>query len=215
MPAAAESEVNTTSEEVYPYKAEALFACASSFCLITFWFLPDKDMADTGSLDDPTELAFRKGEILEILTKSDRWWQARTLDGKKGSKFVFSSPVYYQSLTSTLQVAPSNYLREISTVPMTLTSATSTTMESGNAATVKPESQAEEFYPYKAEALYACECPISTSLEPLFSIEHADSGSSDDPRELSFRKGEILDILTKSDMWWEARKSDGTKGSEC
>jgi hypothetical protein len=41
-----------------------------------------------------------------------------------------------------------------------------------------------------------------------------DTASTDDSTELSFKKGEILDILTKSDLWWEARKLDGTKGSE-
>lgn len=41
-----------------------------------------------------------------------------------------------------------------------------------------------------------------------------DTASPDDPTELTFRKGEILEILTKSDLWWEARKADGAIGSE-
>lgn len=41
-----------------------------------------------------------------------------------------------------------------------------------------------------------------------------DTGSPDDVTEVSFRKGEILDVMTKSDLWWEVRKSNGTKGSE-
>lgn len=40
-----------------------------------------------------------------------------------------------------------------------------------------------------------------------------DNASSEDPRELSFKKGETIDILTKSDQWWEARKATGQKGS--
>lgn len=40
-----------------------------------------------------------------------------------------------------------------------------------------------------------------------------DIASTEDPTELSFKKGETLEILTNSDLWWEARKADGTKGS--
>lgn len=54
-------------------------------------------------------------------------------------------------------------------------------------------------------------CPL-----PHPSIAHTitDTASSEDATELSFKKGEVLDILTKSDLWWEARKSDGTEGSQ-
>ncbi|KAM0754826.1 hypothetical protein T439DRAFT_321877 [Meredithblackwellia eburnea MCA 4105] len=38
------------------------------------------------------------------------------------------------------------------------------------------------------------------------------SASPDDPNEISFTKGDILDIVDNSGKWWQARKSDGTKG---
>ncbi|GAA6019219.1 hypothetical protein JCM11491_001421 [Sporobolomyces phaffii] len=38
------------------------------------------------------------------------------------------------------------------------------------------------------------------------------SASPDDPNEISFVKGEILDILDNSGKWWQARKTDNTKG---
>ncbi|GAA5885946.1 hypothetical protein JCM5296_007040 [Sporobolomyces johnsonii] len=38
------------------------------------------------------------------------------------------------------------------------------------------------------------------------------SASPDDPNEISFAKGEIVDILDNSGKWWQARKLDGTKG---
>ncbi|KIY52640.1 hypothetical protein FISHEDRAFT_34889 [Fistulina hepatica ATCC 64428] len=47
---------------------------------------------------------------------------------------------------------------------------------------------------YKAKALYAY------------------TASPDDPNELSFAKGEILDILDKQGKWWQARRADGTVG---
>jgi len=45
-----------------------------------------------GSKEDPNELAFKKGQSLQILDKSGKWWLARAKDGRKG-------------------IAPSNYLR--------------------------------------------------------------------------------------------------------
>lgn len=43
-------------------------------------------MADTASTDDPNEISFAKGDILEILDKNGKWWQARKADGSVGSK---------------------------------------------------------------------------------------------------------------------------------
>ncbi|KAJ1302758.1 hypothetical protein OPQ81_003067 [Rhizoctonia solani] len=49
-------------------------------------------------------------------------------------------------------------------------------------------------YAYKARALYAY------------------TASPDDPAEISFTKGEILDIVDNNGKWWQARKEDGTTG---
>jgi SHO1 osmosensor len=38
---------------------------------------------------------------------------------------------------------------------------------------------------------------------------------ADDPEDLSFSRGEILDILNKDEDWWVASKADGSTGSEC
>ncbi|KAF5375048.1 hypothetical protein D9758_000551 [Tetrapyrgos nigripes] len=56
------------------------------------------------------------------------------------------------------------------------------------------DAAAAETYSYKAKALYAY------------------TASPDDPTEISFTKGEILDIVDKQGKWWQAKKSDGSVG---
>ncbi|ORE09341.1 hypothetical protein BCV72DRAFT_248245 [Rhizopus microsporus var. microsporus] len=41
---------------------------------------------------------------------------------------------------------------------------------------------------------------------------HAYQANPDDPNELSFAKGEVLEIVDRNGNWWQARKTDGTVG---
>jgi len=52
----------------------------------------------------------------------------------------------------------------------------------------------ERNYPFRAEALYTYDA------------------NAEDPNELPFNKGEILEISDKTGKWWEGRRSDGTTG---
>lgn len=65
----------TSQPESYSYKAKALYAY-------------------TASPDDPNEISFAKAEILDIVDKQGKWWQAKKADG-------------------TIGIAPSNYLQII------------------------------------------------------------------------------------------------------
>jgi len=40
----------------------------------------------------------------------------------------------------------------------------------------------------------------------------SDTASLDDPNEISFAKGDLLDISDTMGKWWQARKADGTTG---
>ncbi|KAI9282585.1 hypothetical protein BY458DRAFT_467881 [Sporodiniella umbellata] len=41
---------------------------------------------------------------------------------------------------------------------------------------------------------------------------HGYQASADDPSELSFEKGDTLEVLDKRGNWWQARKPDGSTG---
>jgi len=41
---------------------------------------------------------------------------------------------------------------------------------------------------------------------------YAYQASADDPNEISFAKGEILEVLDQSGKWWQSRKQDGSVG---
>lgn len=47
----------------------------------------------------------------------------------------------------------------------------------------------------------------------IWNIIPTDTASPDDPNEISFSKGEILDIVDNTGKWWQAEKEDGTLGS--
>jgi len=67
-------------------------------------------------------------------------------------------------------------------------------MASGNPGSLGDAASIPDTYLYRAKALYAY------------------TASADDPNEISFSKGEILDIVDKTGKWWQAKRADGTTG---
>ncbi|CEP16031.1 hypothetical protein [Parasitella parasitica] len=53
---------------------------------------------------------------------------------------------------------------------------------------------------------------LSTEYKEKVKALHAYQANPEDPNELSFGKGEILDIVDRNGNWWQARKADGTVG---
>lgn len=69
-------------------------------------------------------------------------------------------------------------------------------------------------YREKVQALHACKLSTFQKKRNHFDIFslYLDQANPEDPNELNFSKGEILDIVDKTGNWWQARKADGTEG---
>ena len=71
----------------------------------------------------------------------------------------------------------------------------------------------------RAKARFACALSHSllstflTAIILIWNIIPTDTASPDDPNEISFSRGEILDIVDNTGKWWQAEKEDGTAGS--
>ena len=66
---------------------------------------------------------------------------------------------------------------------------------------------------WQARAMFDCKLnSVLQSLSQPFSVV-VDNGSTEDPNELPFKKGDILVITDKSGKWWDAKTQDGRIGS--
>lgn len=81
----------TPAADTQTYKAKALYACQYFLFYFRACFLMIASTyscsSDTASPDDPNEISFTKGEILEIIDKQGKWWQAKKEDGSIGSEY--------------------------------------------------------------------------------------------------------------------------------
>lgn len=83
---------------------------------------------------------------------------------------------------------------------------------SGAGSNMEAPQQQPESYAYRAKALYACEFLPFLHLSISYTLP--DTANPEDPNEISFAKGELLEIVDKQGKWWQAKKADGTSGSE-
>jgi hypothetical protein len=183
-----------------PHKERALYACMSSqnlFLRMTILFLTIA-VADTADPDDPNEISFSKGEVLEVVNKTGKWWQAKKENGTSGSMWPPFLPILMPVYSYLRVVVPSNYFQIIG-------------QQEPAESNYSPDSAL-----HKARALYACmssRSPFLRMINLVLTIAAADTADPDDPNEISFSKGEILDIIDNSGKWWQAQKEDGTSGS--
>ena len=117
-------------------------------------------------------------------------------------------------------VAPSNYLQLISSGTLWASPGSDAALVGADGGAFPPMNSGPpepalgfDDIVYRAKALYACTLPSGTFWTHCLH-GYTDTGSVDDPNEISFAKNELLDILDKQGKWWQVRKFDGTVGSK-
>ncbi|CAG8657544.1 2645_t:CDS:10, partial [Gigaspora margarita] len=145
-----------------------------------------------------TELSFAKGEYLDIASKKGSWWKARKADVPFVKPFInyeqneqnFRVDVNpFKDFNNFNQIYEHNEQNSDSIVNKITGNPFNINYEQKEQ---NSDTRVHDGYKYKAKA-----------LSDYY-------GSPEDPTELSFVKGEYLDIANKEFKWWNARKADGT-----
>ncbi|KAL0057158.1 Transmembrane osmosensor, partial [Marasmius tenuissimus] len=230
---------------------------------------------------DPEDLSFDKGVVLDILDTDDEWWEARAPDGTIGvvpSNFMRTleeaptlgeapvlekvpvaeeTPIDYARALCDYSVSPDNF-GEVSFAKNDILEILD---KNGDRWQVRKGDGTVGIVPFNLLALLLGDLKPSTVLEHLLSRlrlqqlprihrtpSHIQFNSvpppptskpevgptpvtpsvtvpvvfkakalysyvDEDPRDLTFGKGVILDILDTEDFWWRARAPDGTIGT--
>ncbi|KAK7029810.1 kinase-like protein [Favolaschia claudopus] len=151
---------------------------------------------------DPEEISFSVGDIFRIVDTQGDWW---TVEDAAGSAAVASS----------------DYFCIVASEPPSLRSPRSSTGPSTSSERARSFSQedifeaiAEQAQMWKNEQLDESSGGVRPSgtfgdkARALYDY----TADVNDPRELSFRQGEILDIADKQSDWWPARNASGLVG---
>lgn len=111
-----------------------------------------------------------------------------------------------------------NHVVSATSPPLTHPAATASVEpnNAGGSETVQPNIEYKE----KIQALHACKYQvvqyyniyINCIYIYIYIIFLLDQANPDDPNELSFAKGESLEIVDRNGNWWQAKKSDGSVG---
>ncbi|KAF8153325.1 kinase-like domain-containing protein [Crassisporium funariophilum] len=137
----------------------------------------------TPSPEDPNELPLRKGEVIHVLDNSEKWWIARKSDGKQG-------------------IVPCNY------VDLLTKGLSEPNLDEGKrrwnnwSSTKGSQSQPQQQLNSQPPTPHASKART----------RHAYTAPADQTHELSFSKGEVLEILNKQENWWIARNANRAEG---
>lgn len=170
------------------------------------------------------EISFGKDEILDIIDGNGKWWEARKGDGTTG--FVPSN--FFQPLEAGDDSnAAGEHVHKAQAFcaytaspddPRKLSFAKGEVLtiidNSGDWWQAQKEDGTTGFVPSNYFQPVGAESDPRVEVNCLYKARasYGYTANPDDPGEMSFTKGELLDILDDIGKWWQARKADGTTG---
>ncbi|KAJ7669236.1 hypothetical protein DFH06DRAFT_1321266 [Mycena polygramma] len=152
----------------------------------------------TADKADKNEICLNKGEALEILDRQGKWWQVRKLsNGKVG-------------------YAPAQVIREKIPAKDRMTLGKSFSAEIGgifNASLLWQMARAEESNCLGVRPdLYENTIDSDIGYNYKATARFHYNANPTDPNEVSFRKGDVMQVAHKQGRWWLVKKEDGTTG---
>ncbi|KAJ6482842.1 hypothetical protein C8R47DRAFT_573969 [Mycena vitilis] len=166
--------------------------------------------AFTADPNDPDEISFGKGDIFDMLDSQGTWWLVQNVNGLTG-------------------IAPSDYFRMM--YPENLPSSAGAPVHPYSTTENGRSFSEEEIFDvvqkqlrwWKARNPNESSCALSSEYSSVSGLVSAIfqnkaqalygyNADTEDPRELSFKPGEILAIGDKRADWWQARNATGSIG---
>ncbi|KAJ7239975.1 hypothetical protein B0H12DRAFT_73240 [Mycena haematopus] len=166
--------------------------------------------------DDPDEISFSVGDILEILDEQGKWWMVQSADGSVGiapsDHFGVLDGDDRQTESSRSSIGliyPRSFPRLVKCSRINMLSEGSSDSFSQEEIFGIVDKQIQWWKAFRSSS---ADYSSGTGSDDKTLQYKAQALYPYDPTELSFSQGEILDIADTRSDWWPARKANGLVG---
>ncbi|KAI9438945.1 hypothetical protein H4582DRAFT_104247 [Lactarius indigo] len=181
--------------------------------LTTTMLISNITAADTASPDDPNVISFFKGEILDVFDMSGWWWQAR----KEGGILGIAPSRYLQIIGRQQQPAR---CKAKALYPYTASPDHPNDISFSEGETLDIIEMDDDWWHARKEDGTLGTVPSNflliigqQSLAGRKAIAlYTYTAPPDHPNDISFSKGEILNIIETGSSWWRVWREDGPFG---
>ncbi|KAJ7816910.1 hypothetical protein B0H14DRAFT_2602294 [Mycena olivaceomarginata] len=191
--------------------------------------------------DDPFEISFRKGDVLDIVDQQGKWWWVIKADGTVGPRAIELSPKWAGQILNTADGKDKNEISFTKGEVLVLLDQQGKWWQvkkvDGSVGYAPADHLSQDFdvdkrksfsgeingilgtslwwQNQRADASTGLAAPDELAEAPIvykYTAKARYTADAADPNEISFHKGEVLEIAHKRGRWWLARKANGTTG---